>query len=45
MNKKQYTEEELKELMEAPPTKEELEIIERILGEIPLEYNDKNELH
>jgi hypothetical protein len=45
MNKEQYTEEELKELMEASPTKEELELIEKILGEIPLEYIDKRELH
>jgi hypothetical protein len=45
MNKKQYTEEELKELMEAPPTKEELEVIEVLLGDIPLEYINKRELH
>ncbi|WP_275576482.1 hypothetical protein [Mangrovibacillus cuniculi] len=36
MNRKQYTEEELKELMEAPPTEEEMEILKRYCSHISI---------
>jgi hypothetical protein len=43
MNKKQFTEEELKELMEAPPTEEEMEMVYKILSHIPKEYLDSTD--
>jgi hypothetical protein len=45
MNRKHYTKEELKELMEAPPTREELEDEHNILSQIPIQFLNELELH